>query len=56
VPYIREDIPAVCAWYPEAQRVLIWNLDESPQSLTLCLNEWSQELHLGALGVEIVAL
>ena len=24
-PYVMEDIPMVCAWYPTASRVLLWN-------------------------------
>lgn len=35
VPYIEEDLPAVCSWLPTAGRVLVWNLSPTPQTLTL---------------------
>jgi hypothetical protein len=56
VPYILEDLPAVCAWYPEAKRVLVWNLSETPQALTLRLNDWVQPIRLDGLGVGAVDL
>lgn len=34
-PYISEELPAVCAWYPEASTVLVWNLSAAPVSLTI---------------------
>jgi hypothetical protein len=56
IPYISEDAPAVCAWYPDAQRVLVWNLDNAPRELTLRLNDWAQIIRLDGLGVESVQL
>jgi hypothetical protein len=56
VPYIKEDVPAVCAWYPQGQRALVWNLSESAQALTLCLNERTRVIQLGPLDVEAVSL
>jgi hypothetical protein len=38
-PYVEEDTPVVCAWYPSAQRVLLWNLTETPQSVSLNLTK-----------------
>ena len=35
-PYVEEDTPVVCAWYPTARHVLLWNLAETPQ--TVCVN------------------
>lgn len=35
VPYIMDMLPCVCAWYPDANCVLIWNLSNSTQKLTL---------------------
>ena len=34
-PYIIEEHPAVCAWYPGASCVLVWNLSDAPVSLTV---------------------
>jgi hypothetical protein len=38
-PYVEEDTPVVCAWYPTAQRVLLWNLAETPQTVSLSLTK-----------------
>lgn len=35
IPYVIENEPAVCAWYPQAKRVLIWSLSTVPVHLTL---------------------
>lgn len=35
IPYIVEEYPSVCAWYPEAKCVLVWNLSAAPMNLTL---------------------
>ncbi len=35
VPHIRENKPAVCAWYPSAKKVLVWNLSEGNEEFTL---------------------
>ncbi len=56
VPYIVEDSPAVCAWYPDAGCVLVWNLDDAPQTLTVRLHDWTQVIRLDGLGVEAVKL
>ena len=34
-PYVEGDLPVVCAWYPTARAVLLWNLSEERQELTL---------------------
>ncbi len=39
VPIVVEDKPVVCAWYPDARAVLLWNLSEQRQSLTLRLGQ-----------------
>ena len=56
VPYIREDVPVVLAWYPDVRRVLVWNLSETLQRLTLRLNDWDKVLEIGPLDVEVVFL
>ncbi len=35
IPYIVEDLPIICAWYPSADTVLLWNPAEHRVSLTL---------------------
>jgi hypothetical protein len=35
VPFVIDDKPAVCAWYPTAQAVVLWNLSESRETLTI---------------------
>jgi hypothetical protein len=34
-PYVEGEIPAVCAWYPTARTVLLWNLTERRQDLSV---------------------
>jgi len=62
VPYVAEDVPAICAWYPEVRRALIWNLSERAQTLTLRLNAragspgWAQGLQLQSLDAQVLQL
>lgn len=49
VPYVEEDHPAVCAWYPSAGRVIVWNLAAEAVRLTLRQDAARQELELGPL-------
>lgn len=35
IPFVANEVPAVCAWYPESQRVFLWNLTEERQELRL---------------------
>jgi hypothetical protein len=55
-PWIVENLPAVCAWYPTARKALVWNLDEERRTLTLAFNEERRTIDIDALGVELVAL
>jgi hypothetical protein len=50
VPHVEEDQPAVCAWYPTARKVMVWNLSEQAQTLTLIDGTRRTELKLGPLG------
>ncbi len=34
-PYVEENIPAVCAWYPTAHAALLWNLSDEAVPMTL---------------------
>ncbi len=53
-PWVVEDIPAVCAWYPTVRKALIWNLDEARSTLTLAFNEERRTIEVGSLGVELI--
>ncbi len=53
-PFIVQDIPAVCAWYPTAKAVLVWNLTEQQQRLTVQMDEKQHELLLGPLESGLV--
>jgi hypothetical protein len=56
VPHILEDEPAVCAWYPTAHKVLVWNLCEQPRTLTVALRNRRQPLRLSPLQAAVVNL
>lgn len=53
-PHVLEEAPALCAWYPTARSVLVWNLSPEPRRLTLRIGQYHQELHLGPLASEVV--
>jgi len=35
VPHVEGEVPVVCAWYPTARSVVLWNLSERREELTL---------------------
>lgn len=41
VPHVEGDVPVVCAWYPTAHAVLIWNLNERRQEIVVRLGSSS---------------
>lgn len=49
MPFVVEDKPVVCAWYPDAKSVLLWNLSESPEELTVRLDTRTWPSRIGAL-------
>ncbi len=49
VPHVVEAEPAVCAWYPTAGKVVVWNLAEQPRTLTVACGERHCEVRLGGL-------
>jgi len=55
-PYIAENEPAVCAWYPTANVALVWNLSEEPRDLTLVHVPNKHPLRLDPLAAEVVKL
>jgi hypothetical protein len=56
VPVVDEDEPAVCAWYPDAGKLAVWNLTEQSRTLTLVreMCGWRQQVALEPLGLEVV--
>jgi len=53
-PYIEEETPVVCVWYPTAQSVIIWNLSPQRQHLTLCGGSERRSISVEGLDVELV--
>jgi hypothetical protein len=51
VPYVAEDEPAVCAWYPSARKVVVWNLGEETRWLTLVQGTRRSTARVGPLEV-----
>ncbi len=56
VPHVVEDKPVVCAWYPTANAVLLWNLSETREKLTVRLGAVDRTAEIDALGADIVEL
>ena len=56
IPYVMEDKPVVCAWYPPIKKVLLWNLSESKESFTVNLNNQKYSVEINGLDAEIVNL
>lgn len=54
VPFVRESVPVVCAWYRPARAVLLWNLTPEPQKVSLVTGRFSRPVALPALGVELI--
>ncbi len=55
VPYIREDLPAVCAWYPSACMVLIWNLEQERRTYTLVFGNQERRITLPGLDLALLS-
>lgn len=56
IPYVIEDKPVVCAWYPRIKKVLLWNLSESKESFTLNYNDQKRTIIIESLDAEIIHL
>lgn len=53
-PHLLEDAPAVCAWYPAAHSVLLWNLTAAKRTLTVTLKGRQWPVEVGPLGSELL--
>jgi hypothetical protein len=56
IPYVIEDKPVVCTWYPKIKKVLLWNLSESKESFTLNYNDQKRTIIIESLDAEIIHL
>lgn len=54
VPIVEEEVPTVCAWYPTARAVLLWNATESQQHLTLTVGNAQRDVTIGPLGTALL--
>lgn len=54
VPFIIEEKPIVCAWYPAIKKVLVWNLAENKEGFTLTRND--QKLSFTLDGLDSILL
>jgi hypothetical protein len=56
VPYVEEDKPVVCAWYPNIKTVLLWNLSETKELFTIRMNDKKHFVGIGSLDAEIISI
>lgn len=54
VPHVQDDVPVVCAWYPTARAVLLWNLNEEEQHMTLRHGDMTVETTVPGLGTRLI--
>lgn len=54
VPHVEEEKPVVCAWYPSARAVLLWNLAETREHFTVRLGETRREVDVEGLDVALL--
>lgn len=53
-PYVEGETPVVCAWYPTAHAVLLWNLSEQQQDLTLRHGNARRSVRVNGLDVALI--
>ena len=56
VPYVEEDKPVICAWYPESKTVLLWNLSETKEFFTIKNDGEKRTIQIDGLDAELVYL
>jgi hypothetical protein len=54
IPYVVENEPAICAWYPTAKAVLIWNPQEQKKNWTLQFGQRRRAVEIGGLELQLV--
>lgn len=55
VPYVEDDKPVVCAWYPTARAVLLWNLSNKSERFTLRIAQERRTVEVNPLDTELVS-
>ncbi len=53
-PHVVENEPVVCAWYPTAPAVFLWNLEPRPKRVTLREGQAQREVNLEALESRVI--
>jgi hypothetical protein len=53
-PYVEGEQPVVCAWYPTARAVLLWNLSPERQDLTLRCGQAQRSVSINGLDLALV--
>ncbi len=56
IPFVEQDKPVVCAWYPAIKTVLLWNLSETQESFTVNLDGKKHSVEIGGLDAELVTI
>ena len=56
VPYVVDEKPVICAWYPSAGAVLLWNLAEQSENFGVQWKGKMVEVTVAALDVALVPL
>ena len=54
VPYVEGEVPVVCAWFPTARAVLVWNLNERREEIVLRLGTSRRVAAVEGLGVVLM--
>lgn len=56
VPYVTDEKPVVCAWYPTARRVFLWNLAETKEDFQLQVQDKKIPLSIEGLDSVLVSV
>jgi len=54
IPYILDEKPIVCAWYPSAKKILTWNLSENKENFTLIRGDKKINFDLESLDATLL--
>ncbi|MDD3468563.1 MAG: hypothetical protein PHE53_01120 [Thermoguttaceae bacterium] len=56
IPFVEEETPVVCAWYPTAHAVVLWNLENEEKTVNVRLGQTRQTVTLGAQSSGLLEL
>ncbi len=56
IPFVEEETPVVCAWYPTAHTVVLWNLENVDKAVTVRVGQRRQTVTLDALSTASLEL